>query len=153
MFYWLFFEKLFHYYSPFRVFQYSTFRTGMAILTAMLLSLLLGPWLIARLREFQIGQHIREDGPQSHQKKAGTPTMGGLLICAAILISTLLWAKLDVPSVWVAMAGLVTFGAIGFWDDYAKVKRKRSLGLTARQKFALEVLAAIVVGVLLLGMN
>jgi len=79
--------------------------------------------------------------------------MGGLLICAAIVISTLLWAKLDVPAVWVALAGLVTFGAIGFWDDYAKIKRKRNLGLTARQKFALETLAAIVVGVLLLGMN
>jgi len=153
MFYWLFFEKLFHYYSPFRVFQYSTFRTGMATLTAMLLSLALGPWLITRLRQFQIGQHIREDGPQSHHKKAGTPTMGGLLICAAIVISTLLWANLRVPAVWVAMAGLMTFGAIGFWDDYAKVKRKRNLGLTARQKFALETLAAVIVGVLLLGMN
>jgi len=76
-----------------------------------------------------------------------------LLICAAIVISTLLWAKLDVPAVWVALAGLVTFGAIGFWDDYAKIKRKRNLGLTARQKFALETLAAIIVGVLLLGMN
>src|SRR6202140_861297 len=124
MFYWLFFEKLFQYYSPFRVFQYSTFRTGMATLTAMLLSIALGPWFIARLRQFQIGQHIREDGPQSHHRKAGTPTMGGLLICAAIVISTLLWAKLDVPAVWVALAGLVSYGAIGFWDDYAKIKRK-----------------------------
>ncbi len=125
----------------------------MASLTAVMIFVLFGPWFIARLRQFQIGQHIREDGPQSHHKKAGTPTMGGLLICAAIVISTLLWANLRVPAVWVAMAGLVTFGAIGFWDDYAKIKRKRNLGLTARQKFALEILAAIVVGVLLLGMN
>src|SRR5271156_5405021 len=102
MFYWLFYEKLFHLYSPFRVFQYSTFRTPMASVTARLLSIALCPWLIARLRRFQIGQHIREDGPQSHQKKAGTPTMGGLLICLSILAPTLLWANLRVPAVWVA---------------------------------------------------
>ncbi|MGD1091570.1 MAG: phospho-N-acetylmuramoyl-pentapeptide-transferase [Bryobacteraceae bacterium] len=153
MFYWLFFEKLFHLYSPFRVFQYSTFRTAMASITALLLSIVLGPWLIARLRQFQIGQHIREDGPKSHQKKAGTPTMGGLLICVSIIVPTLLWANLRTPAVWVALAGLVSFGLIGFWDDYTKVARKRNLGLTARQKFALEILASMLVGVLLLGMN
>lgn len=153
MFYWLGYEHLYHLFSPFRIFQYATFRTAMASLTAVTIFVLFGPWFIARLRKFQIGQHIREDGPQSHHKKAGTPTMGGLLICASIVISTLLWAKLDVPAVWVALTGLVTFGAIGFWDDYAKIKRKRSLGLTARQKFALETLAAIIVAVLLLGMN
>src|SRR5437868_3638833 len=153
MFYWLGYEHLYHLFSPFRIFQYATFRTAMASLTAVTIFVLFGPWFIARLRKFQIGQHIREDGPQSHQKKAGTPTMGGLLICASIVISTLLWAKLDVPAVWVALAGLVTYGAIGFWDDYAKIRRKRNLGLTARQKFALETLAAIIVGVLLLGMN
>jgi len=153
MFYWLGYEHLYHLFSPFRIFQYATFRTAMASLTAVTIFVLFGPWFIARLRKFQIGQHIREDGPQSHHKKAGTPTMGGLLICASIVISTLLWANLRVPAVWVAMAGLVTFGAIGFWDDYAKVKRKRNLGLTVRQKFALETLAAIIIGVLLLGMN
>jgi phospho-N-acetylmuramoyl-pentapeptide-transferase len=153
MFYWLGYEHLYHLFSPFRVFQYTTFRTAMASLTAVLLFVLLGPWFIARLRKFQIGQHIREDGPQSHQKKAGTPTMGGLLICGAIVLSTLLWANLRVPAVWVAMAGLGTFGAIGFWDDYLKIRRKRNLGLTVRQKFMLEILAAVVMGVLLLGMN
>ena len=153
MFYWLFFEKLFRYYSPFRVFQYSTFRTGMATLTAMLLSIALGPWLIARLRAFQIGQHIREDGPQSHHKKAGTPTMGGLLICVSIIAPTLLWSDLRDPAVWVALAGLVTFGAVGFLDDYTKMRNKRNLGLTARCKLALEVLAALLIGVLLLAMN
>jgi len=153
MFYWLGYEHLYHLFSPFRIFQYATFRTAMASLTAVTIFVLFGPWFIARLRKFQIGQHIREDGPQSHHKKAGTPTMGGLLICASIVISTLLWANLRVPAVWVAMAGLVTFGAIGFWDDYAKVKRKRNLGLTVRQKFALETLAAIIIGVLLLAMN
>ena len=107
MFYWLGYEHLYRLFSPFRVFQYATFRTAMASLTAVTIFALFGPWFIARLRQFQIGQHIREDGPQSHHKKAGTPTMGGLLICAAIVISTLLWANLRVPAVWVAMAGLV----------------------------------------------
>jgi phospho-N-acetylmuramoyl-pentapeptide-transferase len=153
MFYWLFYEKLFHLYSPFRVFQYYTFRTAMASLTALLLSLALGPWMIARLRQFQIGQHIREDGPKSHHKKAGTPTMGGLLICVSIVVPTLLWADLRTPAVWVALAGLVSFGGIGFWDDYVKLVRKRNLGLRAAQKFALEILASLLVGILLLGMN
>jgi len=153
MFYWLFFEKLFHYYSPFRVFQYSTFRTGMATLTAMALSIALGPWLIKRLREFQIGQHIREDGPQSHHKKAGTPTMGGLLICVSIVLPTLLWSNLREPAVWVALTGLVSFGAVGFLDDYTKMRNKRNLGLTAFWKMALEILAALLIGVLLLAMN
>jgi len=90
MFYWLGYEHLYHLFSPFRIFQYATFRTAMASLTAVTIFVLFGPWFIARLRKFQIGQHIREDGPQSHLKKAGTPTMGGLLICASIVISTLL---------------------------------------------------------------
>jgi len=153
MFYWLFYEKLFHLFSPLREFQYTTFRTAMASLTAFVLCLGLGPWLIARLRAFQIGQHIREDGPKSHQKKAGTPTMGGLLICLSIIVPTLLWANLSEPAVWVALAGLVGFGAIGFWDDYTKVMRKRNLGLTAWQKLALQFVASMVVGFLLLRMN
>ncbi len=153
MLYWLFYEKLFHLFSPFRVFQYATFRTAMASLSALVLSILLGPWLIAKLRAFQIGQHIREDGPKSHQKKAGTPTMGGLLICTATVVPTLLWANLSTPAVWVALLGLASFGAIGFWDDYTKVARKRNLGLTARQKLGLQVIAAMLVGVVLLAMN
>src|SRR5580658_1215551 len=118
MLYWLGYEKLFHLYSPFREFQYETFRMGMALITALLLSILLGPWLIARLRQFQIGQHIREEGPPSHHKKAGTPTMGGVLIGASIVVPTLLWANLRTPAVWVALTGLLAFGAIGFWDDF-----------------------------------
>jgi phospho-N-acetylmuramoyl-pentapeptide-transferase len=153
MFYWLFYEKLFHAFSPFRVFQYATFRTGMASLTALGLSLLLGPWMIARLRQFQIGQHIREDGPRSHQKKAGTPTMGGLLIVLSIVVPTLLWSNLGFPSVWVALAGVVSFGAVGFWDDFSKVKKGRNQGLTVRQKFTAEIVAALFVGILLLWMN
>jgi phospho-N-acetylmuramoyl-pentapeptide-transferase len=153
VFYWLFYEKLFHVYPPFRLFQYSTFRTAMASITAFLLSVVLGPWLISRLRQYQIGQHIREDGPQSHHKKAGTPTMGGLLICFSIVVSTLLWSNLNVPSIWVALAGLVGFGAVGLLDDYLKIRRRHNQGLTVAQKFTLEIMAAMLVGVLLLAMN
>ncbi|HEY4362205.1 MAG TPA: phospho-N-acetylmuramoyl-pentapeptide-transferase [Bryobacteraceae bacterium] len=153
MLYWLGYEKLYHLYTPFRVFQYATFRIAMASITALLIAIVFGPWMIARLRQFQIGQHIREDGPKSHQKKAGTPTMGGLLIGVAIVVPTLLWANLRTPAVWVALTGFFSFGAIGFCDDYLKIKRKRNLGLTARQKFTLEFMAALLVGVLLLGMN
>src|ERR1700722_7882009 len=103
MFYWLFYEKLFHVYSPFRLFQYSTVRTAMASITAFLISIVLGPWLISRLRQYQIGQHIREDGPQSHQKKAGTPTMGGVLIIISVVVPTLLWADLRDSYIWVAL--------------------------------------------------
>jgi phospho-N-acetylmuramoyl-pentapeptide-transferase len=162
MLYWLAYEKLYlrlfvaegdRLYSPFRVFQYTTFRTGMAFFTAMLLSILLGPWLIARLRQFQIGQHIREDGPKSHLKKAGTPTMGGLLIGVSIVLPVLLWENLTTPAVWVSLAGLITFGTVGFLDDYLKVKRKRNLGLTVRQKLLGEIASALLIGVLLLALN
>src|SRR3984893_2280309 len=135
MFYWLFYEKLFHSFTPFRVFQYATFRTGMASLTALGISLALGPWMIARLREFQIGQHIREDGPQSHLKKAGTPTIGGVLIIISIVVPTLLWADLRDSYVWIALLSLIGYGIIGFWDDYAKILKKQNLGMTGRQKF------------------
>jgi phospho-N-acetylmuramoyl-pentapeptide-transferase len=151
--YWLFYEKLFHHYTPFRLFQYSTVRTAMASMTALLLSVALGPWLISRLRQYQIGQHIREEGPQSHQKKAGTPTMGGLLICLSIVVPTLLWANLRVPAIWVALTGVLSFGAVGLLDDYLKIRRRHNQGLTVAQKFTLEIMAAMLVGVLLLAMN
>jgi len=153
MLYWLFFEKLYHAFTPFREFGYVTFRTACASLTALFVSLLLGPWLITKLREFQIGQYIREDGPKSHMKKAGTPTMGGILIVISILVPTLLWANLRNPYVWIAIFGLVTFGAIGFWDDYAKIRRRQNLGLTVKQKFSLQVLAALIVGFFLLTLH
>jgi phospho-N-acetylmuramoyl-pentapeptide-transferase len=150
MLYWLFYEKLFHVFTPFRVFGYATFRTAFASLTALFLCVALGPWLIARLREFQIGQYIREDGPKSHMKKAGTPTMGGILIIISIVVPTLLWANLRNPYVWIALFGLISFGLIGFWDDYAKIRRKQNLGLTVKQKFFFQVLAAMSVGFILL---
>jgi phospho-N-acetylmuramoyl-pentapeptide-transferase len=153
MLYWLFYERLFHVFTPFREFGYVTFRTASASLTALFVSIALGPWLINKLREFQIGQYIREDGPKSHVKKAGTPTMGGILIIISILVPTLLWANLRNPYVWIAMFGLVSFGLIGFWDDYAKIRRKQNLGLTVKQKFLLQVLAALTIGFILLTLH
>jgi phospho-N-acetylmuramoyl-pentapeptide-transferase len=128
------------------VFRYLTFRTAGAVLTALLLSLWLGPRFIEMLRRLSIGQNIREVGPKTHQVKAGTPTMGGLLILFALLVPTLLWARLDNPLVWIAMATTLGFGAVGFLDDYLKVKRGRNLGLTARAKLLGQVLVAAIAG-------
>src|SRR6476659_8394971 len=112
MLYFLLYEKLFPLISPFRVFRYNTFRTAFASLTALFLCIVLGPWLIDKLRQFQIGQYIREEGPQSHQKKAGTPTMGGVLIIISVVIPTLLWADLSNRFVWVAVIAICAFAAI-----------------------------------------
>jgi phospho-N-acetylmuramoyl-pentapeptide-transferase len=150
MLYWLLFEKLFHTYSPLRLFGYVTFRTALASLLALLLSVALGPWLISRLRQFQISQYIREEGPEWHKKKAGTPTMGGLLIVLAIVVPVLLFNNLRNPFVWIALFGLLSFGAIGFWDDYAKVTRRQNLGLTAKRKFGLQIVAGLLIGVMLI---
>src|ERR1700676_4328128 len=150
MLYWLFYERLCHVFTPFRVFGYATFRTAFASLTALFLCVALGPWLIAQLREFQIGQYIREEGPKTDMKKGGPPTMGGILIIISIVVPTLLWANLRNPYVWIALFGLISFGLIGFWDDYAKIRRKQNLGLTVKQKFFFQVLAAMVVGFILL---
>jgi phospho-N-acetylmuramoyl-pentapeptide-transferase len=148
--YWLLYQKLFPYIHAFRIFRYLTFRTAFATLTALLIGLLIGPYLIDRLREFQISQFIREDGPKDHQKKAGTPTMGGLLIGVAILVPTLLWSDLSNPFVWLAILATVGFGGIGFADDYIKIVHKRNLGLTARAKIAAQVSIAALIAILLL---
>jgi len=153
MLYWLLYEVLYPKVVPWQLFRYVTFRTAFASITALFLSMVLGPWLIVKLRQLQIGQHIREDGPQSHQKKAGTPTMGGVLILVSIVVPSLLWADLRNPYLWVALFGTLSFGGIGFWDDYAKVRRQRNLGLTARKKFSLQVLAALLVGMSLLALH
>ncbi len=142
MLYWLLYQKLFPYFRVFRIFRYLTLRTGFASLTALLIGLLIGPFVIERLREFQIGQYIREEGPESHQKKSGTPTMGGVLICISILVPTLLWSDLSNPFIWVAVLSTLAFAAIGFADDYIKVVHKRNLGLTSRQKLMLQFLAS-----------
>ena len=149
MLYWLLYQKLFPYFRVFRIFRYLTFRTAFASLTALAIGLLIGPFVIDRLRQFQIGQYIREEGPQSHKKKGGTPTMGGVLICISILVPTLLWADLSNPMVWVAVLSTMAFGAIGFADDYIKVVKKRNLGLAARQKLALQFAASAAVGLTL----
>jgi phospho-N-acetylmuramoyl-pentapeptide-transferase len=135
----------------FNVFRYITFRSALAALTALVLSLLLGPALISRLRRNQIGQEIREEGPRSHQAKRGTPTMGGLLIIPAIVVPTLLWADLANPFVWIACGATVAFGAIGLLDDWLKVAKKRNLGLSARAKFAMQIGTALLIGAVLVG--
>jgi phospho-N-acetylmuramoyl-pentapeptide-transferase len=143
--YWLLYEKLFPFFHPFRIFRYLTFRTAFASLTALMIGLFIGPYVIQKLREFQIGQYIREEGPQSHLKKAGTPTMGGVLIVIAIVLPTLLWADLSDPFIWITVLSTLAFGAIGFADDYIKVVKRRNLGLTARAKLFWQAVAAVAV--------
>ena len=153
MLYWLLYVKLFHYFPPFRIFRYLTFRTAFASLTALFTGLIVGPLVIDRLREFQIGQFIREEGPQAHQKKAGTPTMGGLLIAISILVPTLLWADLSNRFVWIAVFSTAAFAAIGFMDDYTKVVHRRNLGLTGRAKMSLQIATSILIAVALIAMQ
>jgi phospho-N-acetylmuramoyl-pentapeptide-transferase len=143
--YWLLYEKLFPFFHPFRIFRYLTFRTAFASFTALLIALFIGPYVIQKLREFQIGQYIREDGPQSHQKKSGTPTMGGLLIVIAIVLPTLLWCDPANPFIWITIFSTLAFGAIGFADDYIKVIKRRNLGLTARAKLFWQAVVAAAV--------
>ena len=125
------------------VFQYVTFRTAYATITALLLSLLFGGALIRALKGWNIGQQIREEGPQAHMAKRGTPTMGGVLIVGSVLISTLLWARLTNLYIWTVIVATVLFAAIGFMDDYAKMAKQRSLGLTGRQKLIFQFLIAL----------
>ena len=126
MLYWLLYEKVFHFlnFTPFRIFRYLTFRTAFASLTALFMGLIIGPAVVRRLREFQIGQYIREEGPKSHQKKSGTPTMGGVLITIAIVIPTLLWADLSNKFVWIAMIATVGFGANKNTNEKKKNKHR-----------------------------
>jgi phospho-N-acetylmuramoyl-pentapeptide-transferase len=151
--YWLLYGKLFHYFPPFRIFRYLTFRTAFASLTALFTGLIVGPLVINRLREFQISQYIREEGPQAHQKKAGTPTMGGLLIVISVIVPTLLWADLSNRFVWIAVVATCAFAAIGFTDDYLKVVNRRNLGLTSKAKFGLQVLVSVLIAVTLIAMQ
>jgi phospho-N-acetylmuramoyl-pentapeptide-transferase len=125
-------------------------RTVYASLTAMFLALVFGPWLIRRLRELQIGQFIREEGPQEHKKKAGTPTMGGVLIVLSTAVPVLLWADLENPFILLSLFALIGFAVIGFVDDYAKVSQQRNLGLTAKKKIYFQVFVSLAVGVVLL---
>jgi len=133
-------------FSGFNVFRYITFRSAGAVLTALLVSFIFGKPMISWLRRLKVGQHVRDDGPQSHLTKQGTPTMGGLLIIAALVGSALLWSDLTNKYVWVVLFATLAFGAIGFWDDYLKVVKKRSTGLRAKEKFGLQIAAALAIG-------
>jgi phospho-N-acetylmuramoyl-pentapeptide-transferase len=150
MLYYLLYHVLQKYFSPLNVFRYITVRTVYASLTAMFLALVFGPWLIRKLRELQIGQFIREEGPQEHKKKAGTPTMGGVLIVLSTAVPTLLWADLSNMFVLLGLFALLAFAAIGFVDDYAKVAKRQNLGLTGKKKLTLQILVSSVVAVTLL---
>jgi phospho-N-acetylmuramoyl-pentapeptide-transferase len=137
-----FLYSLHDFIPAFRVFRYITFRTAAAGITALSLCLILGPWMIRRLQQFQIGQQIRSEGPSSHQSKAGTPTMGGILILVGTLGPTLLWGNLSNLYLWTAMTTTLLYGAIGFADDYLKIAKKKSLGLTGREKLLYQFIIA-----------
>ena len=136
-------------FSGFNVFRYITFRSAGAVLTALIVSFLLGPSMIAWLRRLKVGQQVRGDGPQTHLTKQGTPTMGGLLIIASLATSVLLWSDLTNKYVWVVLFATLAFGGIGFWDDYLKVVKKHSTGLRAFQKFGLQIAASLAIGIFL----
>jgi len=150
MLYYLLYHMLQRYFSPLNVFRYITVRTVYASLTAMFLALVFGPWLIRHLRELQIGQYIREEGPEEHKKKAGTPTMGGVLIVLSTAVPVVLWADLTNPFILLSLFALIGFAVIGFIDDYAKVSKQRNLGLTAKKKIYFQVFVSLIVGVVLL---
>jgi phospho-N-acetylmuramoyl-pentapeptide-transferase len=135
------------------VFRYITFRTAGASVTALLLGIVLGPLMIRRLRDFQIGQVIRQDGPQTHRAKAGTPTMGGLLILASALLPTLLWANLTNANIWIAVMATIAFGAVGFADDYLKIVRRSHHGLWPRYKMLWQLVIGAGVGLALLALT
>jgi phospho-N-acetylmuramoyl-pentapeptide-transferase len=136
-------------FRGFNVIQYVTFRTGLAAITALLISLFVGGKVIKKLADLKFGQEIREEGPASHHAKRGTPTMGGVLIIGSVIVSTLLWARLDSLYLWIALVATTGFAAIGFADDYIKIVKKRSLGLTGKQKLAGQLLVAAAVWVVL----
>ncbi|HEY3582676.1 MAG TPA: phospho-N-acetylmuramoyl-pentapeptide-transferase [Pyrinomonadaceae bacterium] len=153
MIYYLLYELLYSHFKDkdwylvkgLNVFQYVTFRTAYATITALLISLIFGGKLIDALRRWNVGQQIREEGPQAHMVKRGTPTMGGVLIVGSVLISTLLWARWSSVYAWIAMIATLLFALIGFLDDYSKMAKQRSLGLTGRQKLLAQLLIAVLV--------
>lgn len=154
MFYHLFFENLVDIFEPFSVFSAITFRAVYATATALAISLVLGPFMIRKLKQLHIGEHIQEEveKAQQHnenQSKAGTPTMGGILIIVAVLVSVLFWARLDQPFIYLMIFTTVWFGAIGFLDDFRKISKKQSLGLRGWQKILLQTIGALAIAVFL----
>ncbi len=149
MIYYIFYELIFNHSNQdwwlvkgLNVFQYVTFRTAYASVTALLISLLFGRRAINALKRWNIGQQIREEGPQAHMAKQNTPTMGGLLLIASVVVSTLLWARLSSFYVWIVILATLAFGGVGFADDYLKLVKRRSLGLTGRQKIIFQLAIA-----------
>ena len=151
LFHWLY--PLHVDYPIFNVFRYLSFRTIYSIITALVICFIMGPWLINLLSRYQIGQPVREDGPEQHYIKRGTPTMGGVLVLFAIIMPTLLWADLSNPLVWVVLVTVAGFGAIGFWDDYLKVVKKDPKGLSSRAKFFMQMVVAGLVTYYLFGVT
>jgi len=143
-------QYLSEYLPVLNVTRYVTFRTAGASITALAIGLFLGPWMIRKLRDFQVGQVVRQDGPATHRTKAGTPTMGGLLILTSVIVPTLLWANLTNAFIWIAVLATAAFGAVGFVDDYLKIVRRSHHGLLPRYKMAWQILIGIAVGLALL---
>lgn len=141
---------LHQYYSFFNVFQYITFRTIYATLTALIISFILGPWVIKKLTFHQVGERVRSDGPESHIHKAGTPTMGGALILFALIIPTLLWADLSNLYVWIVIFITISFGGVGYYDDYLKIRGDGDGGLKARYKLGLQLLITFIASIILM---
>jgi phospho-N-acetylmuramoyl-pentapeptide-transferase len=139
--------------TGFNVLSYLTVRAVFAMMTALLITLVLGKWIIAKLQHYQIGQVIRNDGPETHLEKAGTPTMGGILILFAFFISVLIWGDWDNPFLWIVIVTALLFSSIGFIDDYLKIKKQNSDGLSRRQKILAQSISAILICVWLLSLN
>lgn len=138
------------YFIFFNVFRYITVRTALAGITALIISLVFGPWLIKMLKKYQVGEEIRPNGPKSHFEKRGTPSMGGILVIGATLITVLLWGNLRNIYIWLAMFTMFLFGLLGFWDDYLKIKKKKSLGLIIRRKLFLQIIISGAIGLVLI---
>ena len=141
--------SLHDWFSPLNVFRYITFRTSLAVLSAMIFALILGPWIISRLKKLSMTQQIRDDGPKTHMDKAGTPTMGGLLIILCLLLSVFMWGDLKNIYVWTMIVSLIGFGGIGLIDDYLKIVKKSHKGLRAYQKFGMQMTLALLIGIFL----
>lgn len=143
------FYSLHEFFSPFNVFRYITFRTALAVFTALCISFLLAPWIIKILRQFSLTQHVRDDGPKAHLGKTGTPTMGGVLILSSIILSVLMWGDLSNKYIWLMLVATFGFGIIGFADDYLKAISQSAKGLRAWYKFAAQIALALAIGFLL----
>jgi len=143
------FYSLYEIFSPFNVFRYITVRTALAVVTALLISILLAPWIIERLKKFSFTQYVRDDGPKTHLNKTGTPTMGGILILSSVILSVLMWGNLSNKFIWIMLLATVGFGFIGLADDYLKIIKQNAKGLRACYKFGYQIALALVIGLLL----